>query len=90
MIAGRGKPGRFARLINHAQGLASAYVHDGIIGADRFAQLTRIGSVPVTGGAYSWMTDRDCYRPGGNFVRIPDNHQGSLGGNRFFTLRKLK
>jgi hypothetical protein len=46
--------------------------------------------MPVTGRAYSWMTDRGCYNPGGNFVRIPDAEQGSLGGNRFFTLRKLQ
>jgi hypothetical protein len=34
------------------------------------------------------MTDRDCYKPGGNFVAIPDVDGGSPGGNRFFTLRK--
>jgi hypothetical protein len=34
------------------------------------------------------MTDKDYYRPGGNFVTIPDAEDGSLGGNRFFTLRK--
>ena len=28
------------------------------------------------------------YDPGGNFLRIPDEQAGSLGGNRFFTLRK--
>jgi hypothetical protein len=88
--ANRGKPGRFARLLNHAQGLARAYVKDGIIGADRYAELTRIGKVRVTGRAYSWMTDRGIYNPGGNFVRIPDAQDGSLGGNRFFTLRKLQ
>lgn len=89
-ISRRGPPGRFARLLNYAQGLADAYVQGGIREADRFAELHRIGAVPVTGGAYSWMTDRDCYSPGGNFVRIPDTYEGSLGGNRFFTLRKLK
>ena len=89
-IAGKGKPGRFARLLNHAQGLASAYVESGIEGADRYARLRSIGGVPVTGRAYSWMTDKDYYDPGGNFVRIPDEDQGALGGNRFFTLRKLK
>ena len=89
-IAEKGKPGRFAKLLNHGQGLASAYVKGGMPGADRFAGLTSIGNVPVTGRAYSWMTDRDYYNPGGNFVRITDAYQGSLGGNRFFTLRRLK
>jgi len=83
-----GKPGRFAGLLNYAQGLASAYFKDGIEGATRFAGLKRVGSVEVTGRAYSWMTDIDDYHPGGNFVTIPSAAQGSLGGNRFFTLRK--
>lgn len=89
-IAGRGKPGRFSRLLEHAQGLASGYVESGITGADRYADLTRIGEIEVTGRPYGWMTDRNHYRPGGDFVRIPDAHEGSLGGNRFFTLRKLQ
>ncbi|MCA9286068.1 MAG: hypothetical protein KDA22_12665 [Phycisphaerales bacterium] len=87
-IAGKGAPGRFARLLEYAQGLATAYVESGMAGADRYAGLERIGAIQVTGRAYSWMTDRDFYAPGGNFVRIPDGDQGSLGGNRFFTLRR--
>lgn len=88
-IANRGnQPGRFSRLLNFAQGLATAYVVGGIEGADRFAHLRHIGPVEVTGRAFSWMTDKDYYSPGGNFVRIPDTDSGSLGGNRFFTLRK--
>ncbi|HSI07021.1 MAG: hypothetical protein ACAH89_10530 [Rariglobus sp.] len=88
-IANKGNvAGRFSRLLNFAQGLSSAYVASGIAGADRFALLRNIGSVEVTGGAFSWMTDKDFYNPGGNFVRIPDADSGSLGGNRFFTLRK--
>jgi hypothetical protein len=83
-----GKPGRFATLLNYAQGLARAYVKEGIEGADRFAGLKHVGSVAVTGRAYSWMTDVDSYHPGGNFVNIPSAEEGSLGGNRFFTLRK--
>ena len=63
---------------------------DGQAGIDRFATLRRVDGTDVTGRAYSWMTDRDGYHPGGNFVRIPDADDGSLGGNRFFTLRKLK
>ena len=88
-IANRGsKPGRFAALLNYAQGLARAYVKEGIAGADCYAGLTRVGVVVVTGRAYSWMTDVDSYHPGGNFVSIPSTENGELGGNRFFTLRK--
>jgi hypothetical protein len=83
-----GSPGRFASLLNYAQGLARTYVKDGIQGADRFAGITRINPFDVTGRAYSWMTDQDCYHPGGWFVRIPNNMNGSLSGNRFFSLRK--
>lgn len=88
-LASKGQPGRFARLINYAQGLASAYVEAGIDGADRFADLRQVGKVDVTGRAYAWMADRDYYNPGGNFVRIPDDQEGALGANRFFTLRRL-
>lgn len=82
------KPGRFAALLNYAQGLVQAYLQGGIEEADCFAGLTKIGPVEVTGRAYSWMTDMNSYHPGGNFVTIPDSDGGSLGGNRFFTLRK--
>jgi len=82
------KPGRFASLLNYARGLARAYVKGGVNGADRYASLRKIGPVPVTGRAYSWMTDKDYFKPGGNFVSIPNTDDGSLGGNRFFTLRK--
>jgi hypothetical protein len=88
-IANRGgKPGRFAGLLNYAQGLSRSYVKEGIEGADRFAGLKRVGNTAVTGRAYSWMTDVGSYHPGGNFVAIPSTQQGSLAGNRFFTLRK--
>jgi hypothetical protein len=83
-----GKPGRFANLLNYAQGLARAYVKGGMEGADRYAGLKKVREVEVTGRAYSWMTDKDYFHPGGNFVSIPDQDDGSLGGNRFFTLRK--
>jgi hypothetical protein len=86
---GGGRPGRFANLLNFGQGLASAYLKGGIPGADRFAGLTVVNQVAVTGRAYSWMTGQDYYDPGGNFVKIPDAQQGLLGGNRFFTLRKV-
>jgi hypothetical protein len=83
-----GKPGKFAELLNYGQGLARAYVGEGVQGADRFAGLNTVNRVAVTGRAYSWMTDRDYYNPGGSFVSIPDAENGSLGGNRFFTLEK--
>jgi hypothetical protein len=83
-IANRGTPGRFARLLEHAVGLARGAVRED----DRFVALQRIGGVAVTGRGYSWMTDRDYYHPGGSYVRIPDENEGSLAGNRFFTLKK--
>ena len=86
--ANRGKPGRFARLLNYATALADHYVRGGIEEADRFAGLSTIGNTHVTGRAYGWMTDREYFHPGGNFVRIPDEADGSLGGNRFFTLKR--
>ena len=89
-IANDGKPGRFARLMNYAQGLADAYADGGIEEADRFAGISSIGGTTVTGRGYAWMTDKNNYAPGGNYVRIPDSYDGGLGGNRFFTLRKLK
>jgi hypothetical protein len=89
-LASNGKPGRFARLLQYAEDLADAYVKDGVVGADGFAQLARVNGIPVTGRAYAWMSDRAGRHPGGNFVKITDDADGSLGGNRFFTLRKLK
>ncbi len=65
-----------------------AYGRGGIDAADRFAGISVINLTPVTGSAYSWMTDKDCYNPGGSFVAIPNAQGGSPGGNRFFTLRK--
>jgi hypothetical protein len=88
-IANKGsKPGKFSELINYGQGLASAYVEGGINQADRFAGLEIIQKIMVTGRAYSWMTDKDYDNPGGNFVSIPDSLDGSIGGNRFFTLKR--
>lgn len=83
-----GKPGRFSSLLNFAQNLARTYFKEGIEGVDRYASLEKIGPVKVTGHAYSWMTDVNNYHPGGNYVFIPSEYKGSLGGNRFFTLRK--
>ena len=87
-IASRGAPGRFARLLEYGAALATAYVQARLAEPDRFASLSQFGSIAVTGRAYSWMTDRDYYNPGGSYLRIPDQYEGVLGGNRFFTLRK--
>jgi hypothetical protein len=83
------KPGRFSELLNYAQELSRAYVNEGIEGADRYAELKRVEAIAVTGHAYSWMTDVNSFHPGGNFVTIPSDYEGSVGGNRFFTLRKV-
>jgi hypothetical protein len=88
-IAGQGKPGTFARLLNHAQALATEYFNRRAAEPDFFVGLRVIEDTAVTGRAYSWMTDVGQFHPGGRFVRIPDADQGSLGGNRFFTLKNL-
>jgi hypothetical protein len=88
-IAGKGSPGMFARLLNYAQSLASNYVRQQVPNPDLHRDLRRIASTPVTGRSYSWMTDVGNFAPGGRFVRIPDDDQGGLGGNRFFTLQDL-
>jgi hypothetical protein len=89
-IAGKGKPGKFARLLNYGQGLADSYFKGGIKEADKFAGIKVVGKTKVTGRAYSWMTDRDYYHPGGDYIKIPDSSSGSLGGNRFSTLKERK
>lgn len=88
-IAGQGKPGAFARLLNHAQSLADAYFARRLHERDIFESLSSIAGTAVTGRAYSWMTDVGQFHPGGRYVRIPDQHHGGLGGNRFFTLKNL-
>ena len=89
-IANRGSgPGRFCRLLTYGRNMSRSYLAQRTIEeAARFATLYLVQQIAVTGRAYSWMTDKDYYRPGGNFVTIPDAEDGSLGGNRFFTLRK--
>ncbi len=89
-IANQGQPGKVARLLNYARDLARLYFQNGPGGKDIFAELRRVGSVHVTGRSYAWMTDVRGFDPGGAFVRIPDTEQGSLGGNRFYTLEKKK
>ena len=87
-ISGEGEPGRFARLLNYAQAVASDYLAGTPPAPDLFESLASIPPNKVTGRAYSWMTDQDCYHPGGCYVRIPDRLRGRLGGNRFFTLER--
>ena len=88
-IAGRGKPGRFARLLNYAVKISQDYLKGKSI-KGMYINLTVIPPHKVTGRAYSWMTDSMSFHPGGKYVTIPDKDKGSLGGNRFFTLQKLK
>jgi len=87
-IGDSGPPGKFARLINYAQDLATTYLAENPLPTDLFVNLRRVSAIPVTGRAYSWMTDAHHYNPGGDYVRIPDSDRGSLGGNRFFTLKQ--
>lgn len=87
-IANQGTPGRFARLINYAQDLARDYFRGETSGERVFVSLHRVGSTPVTGRGYAWMTaDLPC-EPGGSFVAVPRSEEGLLGANRFYTLRK--
>ena len=50
-IASKGKPGTFARLLNHAQFLASSYVLRKETAPDLFAPLKVVSGTPVTGRA---------------------------------------
>ncbi len=87
-IGNSGPPGKFATLLNYAQKLADSYLATDIFTRDLFVDLQLISATAVTGRAYGWMTDAHHYNPGGDYVRIPDSDRGSLGGNRFFTLKK--
>ena len=88
-ISGRGQPGKFARLLEHAASLARGYTSGGALSfRDPHKDVRAVNGVAATGRAYAWMTDEPQYNPGGNFLRIADDQEGSLGGNRFFTLRK--
>jgi len=87
-IADKGQPGKFARLLNYAGQISSEYVHSKTDPTDLHSDVKIAQGATATGGAYSWMTDEVRFHPGGNFLRIDDSDHGSLGGNRFFTLRK--
>jgi hypothetical protein len=89
-MANRGQPGKMARLLVYARDLARQYFQAGPADKDLFADLRKVGSKPVTGHAYAWMTDARGCDPGGTFVRVPDADQGGLGGNRFYTLETKK
>jgi hypothetical protein len=89
-FANQGEPGRMARLLLYARDLSRKYFRAGPADEDLFANLRKVGSKKVTGHPYAWMTDVRGFDPGGSFVRIPDANQGSLGGNRFYTLEAKK
>jgi hypothetical protein len=89
-IANQGEPGRMARMLLYAQNLSRQYFKSGPASKDLFADLRKINSTRVTGHGYAWMTDERRFDPGGAYVRIPDANQGSLGGNRFYTLEAKK
>lgn len=91
-IANSGKkPGKFAKLLNFAKDLSKTYVeYVKIFNPNIFQNIFIINRINVTGRAYSWMTDKDYYSPGGTFVAIPDSLGGSQGGNRFYTLKEKK
>jgi hypothetical protein len=89
-IANQGEPGRMARMLLYAQNLSRQYFKSGPASKDLFADLRKINSTRVTGHGYAWMTDERRFDPGGAYVRIPDAKQGSLGGNRFYTLEAKK
>lgn len=84
-----GVPGKFSNLINYAVMISKNYIINVDISAPNFyASIYKIGSINVTGDGYSWMTDVNHYSPGGDYVFIPNNLNGAVGGNRFFTLKK--
>jgi hypothetical protein len=83
------KPGKFAELLNCAKALSALYIKQYQIKEyDIFADIDVISMIKVTGRAYSWMTNKEYYRPGGNFVAIPDSKNGAIAGNRFYTLKR--
>jgi hypothetical protein len=87
-IAGKGKPGRFASLLNYGIQISTQFVKEQKNIQDLYKGLKNIGSISVTGSGYSWMTDTGRHSPGGNYIKIPNQDRGSLGCNRFFTLKK--
>ena len=88
-LSARGTMPVITELLDYADTTAQAYIQTRTLPRpEPFTKLKRIDKTDVTGSAYGWMTDDAIYHPGGNFVRIPDKDGGSLGGNRFFTLRR--
>jgi hypothetical protein len=89
-MANRGQPGKMARLLLYARDLTRQYFRNGPAEKDIFADLRKVGTKHVTGHGYAWMTDARGCDPGGSYVPVPDAEQGSMGGNRFYTLEKRK
>lgn len=87
-LANRGQPGKMAHLLIYGRDLARQYFQSGPATKDLFAGLRMVGTKPVTGHGYAWMTNARGCDPGGSFVPVPDTDQGALGGNRFYTLEK--
>src|SRR5688572_24829643 len=70
-IAGRGQPGKFARLLEHAAALARDYTSGTLSFRDPHKDVRVVNGVAATGRAYSWMTDEPQYNPGGNLPPNP-------------------
>jgi hypothetical protein len=87
-IANQGPPGATARLLNYARFLAREYVENHRPAKDLFAEVSRVGSIEVAGGAYAWMTAAQARQPGGDFIAIPRRLGGVIGGNQFYKLRQ--
>ena len=80
------KPGKFSELLSYARDLSRNYMNYlRINDIDVFKEVYVINKIKVTGRGYSWMTNRDYYNPGGDYVSIPNTFNGAIGGNRFFT-----
>lgn len=88
VIANQGTPGTFASLLDFAATISESYFKDESSFEAVYADVHTVNGVPVTGRGYAWMTNIHSLDPGGSFVLIPKGDRGTLGGNRFFTLRK--
>ena len=75
-IANTGQPGRFARLLDHAVSVSSDYARRSTIPYDPYARLTVVDGIPVTGRAFSWMTDQSFYHPGRQFCPYSRRQSG--------------